>query len=575
MGPDGNGWEWHDRLTVTWYYFNLSVSHDYNVRMRGGTVLHGCRRYTAGIVGLLLMFGFATACTVAAEPPRYGGVLPFVVSAEPPSFDAHRETTFAVIHPLAPFYSTLIRVNPDNPSDSTDFVGDVALAVPEPTAGGTTYTFHLRRSVRFWDGQPLTARDVVATYNKIIFPPSGVRSARKGFFSMVKTVSASDDHTVVFKLNYPSSAFIPAVANPYNFVYSANRLAQDMHWYETHIMGSGPFIYKGHNPGDFIEGKRNPNYHHAGKPYLDGFRAVFVRQQAQRVQAIRDGQALIEFRGFPPKVRDDLLRQLRHQITVQESDWNCALLATPNHLIKPFDDFRVRRALTLAIDRWGGSPLMARAAIVKTVGGIVFPGHPLAASQSALQQLAGYWLDLDRSRAEARRLLREAGVPDGFRFRFHVRGVDQPYKIVGSWLAGQWRRIGLDPDLVVQPTGPFFDTLRQGTFEVSIDPNCQSVVNPLLDVSKYISNDRVGNNYGRYQDRDLDDLFDRMNRTPDVAEQRRLMRQLERRVLDEEAHTCVLFWWHRIIPHRTVVQGWKISPSHYLNQDLANVWLAQ
>jgi peptide/nickel transport system substrate-binding protein len=250
-------------------------------------------------------------------------------------------------------------------------------------------------------------------------------------------------------------------------------------------------------------------------------------------------------------------------------------MITPNHAAPPFDDRRVRRALTLGIDRWGGSSLMARAAIVKTVGGVVFPGHPLAASQPDLQQIAGYWPDLDKSRAEARRLLRAAGVPEGFRFRFHVRGADQPYKIVGSWLAGQWRRIGLDPKLWVQPTRPFFDTLRQGKFEVSIDPNCQSVVNPLLDVSKYISDDRAGNNYAHYQDRVLDDLFDRMNPTTDIATQRRLMRQFERRVLDEEAHTFVSFWWYRIIPHRSVVRGWKISPSHYLNQDLANVWLAR
>ena len=111
-----------------------------------------------------------------------------------------------------------------------------------------------------------------------------------------------------------------------------------MHWYETHILGSGPFIFTHHQPGAFIEGRRNPNYYHAGKPYLDGFRATFAEQQAVREQAIRDGQALIEFRGFPPRSRDLLERALGDKLTVQESDWNCVLLATPNHLVKPFDD---------------------------------------------------------------------------------------------------------------------------------------------------------------------------------------------------------------------------------------------
>jgi peptide/nickel transport system substrate-binding protein len=526
---------------------------------------------------LVWMVVLPVAGARAAEKPRRGGVLNFVVPAEPPSFDGHRETTFAMLHPIRPFYSVLIRVNPENPSSPTDFVGDLALEVPTPTDGGKTYTFKLRRNASFWDGQPVSAHDVVATFNKIIFPPPGVHSARKAFYSMVDKVYVADDYTVVFALKYPSAGFIPAVANSFNFIYNAKKLAQDIHWYEKHILGSGPFIFVQHEPGAFIEGKRNANYHHAGKPYLEGFRAMFTKQQSSRVEAIRSGRALIEFRGFPPKVRDDLIRALGTQITLQECDWNCVLLVTPNHLVKPFDDPRVRRALTLAIDRWGGSKHLSRIAIVKSVGGIVFPDHPLAATKEELQEIAGYWHDLEKSRAEARRLLREAGVPEGFTFKFHIRGVDQPYRIVGIWLIAQWQSIGLNAEPWVQPTDPFFATLRSHStaFQVSIDPHCEAVVNPLLDVSKYISDDRAGNNYANYQDRGLDELFDKMNRSSDPAEQRRLMRQFEKRVLDEQAHTFPSLWWYRIIPHRSVVRGWKIGPSHYLNQDLGNVWLAQ
>lgn len=418
-----------------------------------------------------------------------------MVPAEPPSYDGHRETTFALIHPIAPFYSTLIRVNPENPSSPTDFVGDLVLEVPEPTDGGKKYTFKLHQNAKFWDGQPVTAHDVVATFNKIIFPPEGVASARKAFYAMVEKVYAPDDYTVVFELKYPSGAFIPALANPYNFIYSAKKLAEDMHWYEKNILGSGPFIFKEHQSGSFVRGERNPNYFHAGKPYLDGFRAIFADKQSGRVQAIRGGRAMIEFRGFPPESRDDLKKALGDQITVQESDWNCVLLITPNHLVKPFDDPRVRRALTLAVDRWGGSEYLSKIAIVKTVGGVVFPNHPLAATKEELQQIAGYWPDLEKSRSEARRLLKEAGVPEGYKFKLHNRGVDQPYKIVGTWLIDQWRSIGLEAEQWVQPTGPFYNTLRAGgtEYEVSMDFNCQAVVNPLLDVSKFISDDRAGN----------------------------------------------------------------------------------
>jgi peptide/nickel transport system substrate-binding protein len=86
-------------------------------------------------------------------------------------------------------------------------------------------------------------------------------------------------------------------------------------------------------------------------------------------------------------VRDELVGALGDKITVQESDWNCGGIIEPNHKRKPFDDPRVRRTLTLAIDRWHGAPRLARIANVHTVGGIVFPGSPLAATEEELQKM--------------------------------------------------------------------------------------------------------------------------------------------------------------------------------------------
>src|SRR5262249_55237173 len=89
------------------------------------------------------------------------------------------------------------------------------------------------------------------------------------------------------------------------------------------------------------------------------------------------------FRGLPPSARDELVKALGDKVVVEESDWNCGSLVTPNHTKKPFDDVRVRRALTLAIDRWHGARALSKIANVRTVGGIVFPGSPLAANKGA------------------------------------------------------------------------------------------------------------------------------------------------------------------------------------------------
>jgi peptide/nickel transport system substrate-binding protein len=510
--------------------------------------------------------------TATAATPKHGGILKFVVPAEPPSFDGHRETTFALIHPIAPFYSVLIRVDPDNPASLTDFVCDLCTEMPQPTDGGKTYTFKIRKDVKFHDGTPLTAKDVLASFQKIIFPPEGVSSARQSQFPMVESVTSPDDETVVFKLKYPSGAFIPSLATPYNFIYSKAKLDTNMQWYEQNVMGSGPFIFDTREAGARITGKRNPNYYHKGKPYLDGFEAIFATKQSLRVQAIRGDRAAIEFRGFPPKSRDDLVNALGKDITVQESDWNCGLTIHPNHDKKPFDDVRVRRALTLAIDRWGGSKDLSKIAIVKTVGGIVFPGHPLAASKEDLQKIAGFWPDIEKSRAEARRLLKEAGV-NNLQFTLLNRAVDQPYTIVGTWLIEQWKKVGIAVEQRAEATGPWFASLRSGGFEVAVSANCQSVVSPLLDVATYLPSSRSDQQYARFEDPQLEKLFDAMNATGDLAEQKKLMRQYEKLALDTGAHNFTTLWWYRIIPHRSYVKGWKVSPSHYLNQDLSGVWI--
>src|ERR1700744_3752123 len=73
----------------------------------------------------------------AAETPKRGGELIYMIPAEaPPSLDGHRETTFATVHSVAPFYSVLMRANPDNPQDTTSFVCDLCMAVPAPTDDG-------------------------------------------------------------------------------------------------------------------------------------------------------------------------------------------------------------------------------------------------------------------------------------------------------------------------------------------------------------------------------------------------------------------------------------------------------
>jgi len=535
-------------------------------RTRTATAVVSATIWSAAV---LLSLGAATA----AEVPKRGGTLTYMIPADaPPSFDGHRENTFATIHAVAPFYSVLIRANPDNPSDTTAFVCDVCTVVPEPDDGGRTYAFTIRGDVKFHDGSALSADDVAASWRHIVDPPDGVISARRGYYAMIDRVEAPDPRMVVFHLKYATAAFIPALADPYAFIYKKELLDRDPHWFEKNVLGSGPFRFKEYVLGQSISGMRNPDYYRPELPYLDGFTGVFADKQAVRVSAIRGDRAAIEFRGFPPATRDELVAALGDQIAVQESDWNCGNPITPNHKKKPFDDVRVRRALTLAIDRWHGAPAMSKISVMKTVGGVAFPGSPLAATKEELEQLAGWWPDIEKSRAEAKRLLKEAGQ-EKLTFELLNRNVDQPYKFNALWVIDEWSKIGVKVTQRVLQTGPFGEAVRNGEFEAFVDGDCQNIVNPLLDGTKYLPGSVSPSNYGNYDDPTAIDIYDRMARETDFTRQRALMREFEKHVLDTEAHEIFLLWRYRIVPYRSYVKGWKISPSHYVNQDLATIWL--
>src|SRR5262245_48950477 len=150
------------------------------------------------------------ALSTLAQTTRSGGELVFPVPSEPPSYDGHREETFGLIHPIAPFYNTLLRVDPN---DRTGTKPAPSLAESWTVSDDKkTYTFKLHKGVKFHDGSEMTSKDVKASYDKIIFPPAGVGSSRKGQYADVATVGAPDPHTVTFKLKEPSASFISSMS---------------------------------------------------------------------------------------------------------------------------------------------------------------------------------------------------------------------------------------------------------------------------------------------------------------------------------------------------------------------------
>jgi peptide/nickel transport system substrate-binding protein len=512
-----------------------------------------------------------------AEQPRSGGTLVFVVNAEPGTFDGHRETTFALLHPIAPHYSTLYKWDPN---ELTKPIPDVAAAMPEISADKLTWTIKLRTDVKFHDGTAMTSEDIVATYNKIIFPPANVISARQGAYAAVDSISAPNASTVVFKLKYATGSFQANLTSPWNFIYSSAKLKQDIKWYEKNVMGTGPFVYVSNIKGQEWVAKRNPDYYGKDKngvklPYLDGYKGLIITDATAGVNAIRTKQAMIEFRGFTPQQRDTLSRELTTQLAIQDGPWVCVNYVVPNIKNPKFADVRVRQALNLAIDRWTGGEQLAKQTIVKDVGGLMRPKGPFAMSDADLQKLQGFSRDAKAAKDQAKKLLADAGASN-LSFKFLNRNIDTPYTPVAVFLVDQWKQVGITATHEQKDTAAYTADRNSGNFEVVLDFNCDFLDEPDLQLAKFYSATKLGRglNYAGFDDADLDKMIDIQSRETDSEKRKKLVWDIEKYAMETKAYQYPVLWWYRIVPYLNIVRGWRIGSNHYYNQQLETVWLA-
>src|SRR5919112_31382 len=188
-----------------------------------------------------------TALAVAASPalaqtPKKGGTLKFAVSAEPPNYDCHANSSFAFIHPVRPHYNTLLKFDTAKyPAIKGDLAESWTVA-----KDGLTYTFRLRKGVKFHDGSNFSSEDVRATYERLRKPPAGVLSLRQASYSDIASIETPDPNTVVFKLSKPNASMLANFASPWDCIYSAAKLQQDPNFPRANIMGTGAFRFIEH-----------------------------------------------------------------------------------------------------------------------------------------------------------------------------------------------------------------------------------------------------------------------------------------------------------------------------------------
>lgn len=517
----------------------------------------------AGVV--VLVVALASAIAAGAGEPQRGGTLNWGIVAEPPTYDCHAATTFAVMQRVAPHYSTLLKYEQNN---FPKIVGDVAKSWTV-SPDHLVYTFKLHPNIKFHDGSVLTSADVKASYERMMAPPPGIISARFTLFKKIASIETPDPLTVVFRMKEVDASMMDNFASPWNCLYSAAKLKADPNFPARNILGTGPFKFVEHVAGSHWVGKRFEDYFRTGRPYLDGFRAITMTASAM-LSAMESEHIFAEFRGFSPPERDRLVRGMGDKAKVYQSPWVTYNNLSFNVKKKPFDDERVRRALSLAIDRWGGAASLGKISLMGAVGGVLVPGGDWSATDEEIVKLPGFGKDMEANRAKARSLLKEAGV-EKLTFTLTNRNI-KPFVEGGIYVIDQWRQIGVTVNHRQLELAGWTAAFGNGDFEVLMDSFTDISANPTTGLLKYASADRAPENRTFSIDRKLDQLYDEQARTMDPAKRRRIVREIEEYAL-EKAYAVPLLHWTRIVVHNSRVQGWTMSPLHMIYQDLADVWL--
>jgi len=519
---------------------------------------------SATLLACVAIMGLLGAAPASADTPKRGGILRHSVEGELANYDCHAAATSFALQVLVPHYSTLLRYDPN---DFSKIIGDLAeswTVAPDQLA----YTFKLRSGVKFHDGSDFSASDIKATFDRLRDPPSGVTSARKGQFASIASIETPSPDTVVFRLNRVDPAALNMFANPWNCVYSAKKLAQDQTWYHTNVMGTGPFAFVEHVKGSHWSAKRFDDYFRKGLPYLDGIRANFL-SGAGVMNALAGGQIDANLFQISPADQARMKSLRGDAIVFQTNIFTITNFLTINVRKPPFNDVRVRRALSLAIDRIGGVPGLSKLGAVDFPTVFVPPGTIGEYSNEELVKVPGYSGNAEAQRAEAKRLLAEAGVPN-LKFTLLNRNLRLPWEPLGIFLLDQWRRIGLQVDQIPAETPPYFAALTSGNFDVALDFNNTVSRDPNEVLVKFLPGSP--NNYSRAEDKILVELFDKQSLTTGSDERKRLVRQFLERLL-EQAYFVPMFGNNRTTATVKEVKGWKLPNTTVLNLDHAEVWL--
>ena len=511
------------------------------------------------------------AYTVGSCPCR---IMPSPTSSSIPTNSPTRSKNISGI------YNGLLEYN-DETDDPYDIRGDLAESW-ELQPDGVTYVFHLHDEAMWQDGTPVTADDVVYSMDSLV----NAEENRPQTLIMAPYFSpgnarAIDSNTVEIRTTNPAPDFIPMIAaDAFKIMSKA--------WGESGVdtskwengMGSGPFRPTNLIKDVSLELEKNPNYWKDGLPYIDGSIHYYIADKGTAIGSYRTGQVLMSTWPATNLSNAEVL-----ELKESEADTldvylipNSSFLGTLiNTTVEPFNDVRVRRAMHLAVDRSEFREIFG--------GGIAPIGMPFppdswyGRSEAEALEIPGLRQGPDGGKhpddiAEAKRLLAEAGVPEGFEVTIMARTVVE-YVDLAQLLADQFRRyLGWEATVQTIDSATGITRYKEQDFQIAAQGTAVLVGEPDPIIGKVFMPGGLWIQWSGWQAPDeFKDMFNAQSQELDRTKRAAILRDMEEWILTVDPGPLLVYYWSfrdQVVNKR--IQNFHMPASLWTQLKNENIW---
>jgi peptide/nickel transport system substrate-binding protein len=526
----------------------------------------------SAVAATALLAAIAAGGTALAQ--KHGGILRTYDPDSPGGMSIQEEATVFAQGPMMGVFNNLVIFDQHVPQNSLQsIVPDLATSWAW-NEEGTELIFQLRHDVKFHDGKPFTSADVKCTYDlRLDKAPEKLRvNPGKSAFDDLAEVTTNGDWGVAFHLTRPQPAFPMLLAGASSGIYPCHVSPSQM---RRHPIGTGPFKFVEYKPNEDIKVTRNPDYWKPGRPYLDGIEYTIIKDASTANLAFIAGKFDMTFplNGLTIPLMKNIESQMPQAICELNSGEGINRHLLVNYHKPPFDNPDFRRALALSIDRQAFVDTIAQGE--GRIGGVLQPppdglwGMPA----DEVKKLPGYDPDIEKNRAEGRRVMRQLGYgPDKRQdIKVTTRNI-QPYRDPAVLLIDQLKHVYIDGELDVIDTPQYFPKIIRKDFTVALNLQTSG---PDGNILRQFYSCGASINWDGYCNPEVDKLIDQQSEEGDPDRRKAVLWEIERKLAADNARP-ILFYARGATCWQPYVKGFtQMANSLFTGWRMEDVWLDQ